>query len=167
MEKAHWPKLKKCIKSCILKMISNTSFMMKASLAFYKTEQDISRLLKWSAGLCIFISCLGLLGLVMYITNTRTKEIGVRKVLGASVTQLVTLLSKDFIALVLVAFLIALPVAWWAMNNWLQDFVYRTSLSWWVFAVTGAGMILIAMLILSIRTIKSAIENPVNSLRTE
>ncbi|MGZ5219329.1 MAG: ABC transporter permease [Chitinophagaceae bacterium] len=134
---------------------------------FYKKEQDISRLLKWSAGLCIFISCLGLLGLVMYITNTRTKEIGVRKVLGASVMQIVSLLSKDFIALVLVAFLIALPVAWWAMNNWLQDFVYRTSLSWWLFAATGAGMILIAMLILSIRTVKSAIENPVRSLRTE
>jgi len=142
-------------------------FYDESIAGFYKTERDISRLLKWSAGLCIFISCLGLLGLVMYITNTRTKEIGVRKVLGASVTQLVTLLSKDFIALVLVAFLIALPIAWWAMNNWLQDFVYRTSLSWWVFAVTGAGMILIAMLILSIRTIKSAIENPVKSLRTE
>ena len=135
--------------------------------SFYKTEQNISRLLTWSAGLCIFISCLGLLGLVMYITNTRTKEIGVRKVLGASVVQIVSLLSKDFVALVLVAFLIALPLAWWAMNNWLQDFVYRTSLSWWVFAITGAGMILIAMLILSIRTIKSAIENPVKSLRTE
>lgn len=142
-------------------------FYDESIASFYKTEQDISRLLKWSAGLCIFISCLGLLGLVMYITNTRTKEIGVRKVLGASVTQLVTLLSKDFIALVLVAFMIALPVAWWVMNNWLQDFVYRTSLSWWVFAVTGGGMILIAMLILSIRTIKSAIENPVKSLRTE
>jgi ABC-type antimicrobial peptide transport system permease subunit len=134
---------------------------------FYKKEQDISRLLKWSAGLCIFISCLGLLGLVMYITNTRTKEIGVRKVLGASVMQIVSLLPRDFVALVLVAFLIALPLAWWAMNNWLQDFVYRTSLSWWLFAVTGAGMIVIAMLILSIRTIKSAVENPVKSLRTE
>lgn len=134
---------------------------------FYKEEQNISRLLKWAAGLCIFISCLGLLGLVMYITNTRTKEIGVRKVLGASVTQIVALLSKDFVSLVLVAFLITSPVAWWFMHNWLQDFVYRTSLSWWVFAVTGAGMILIAMLILSIRTVKSAIENPVKSLRTE
>ena len=134
---------------------------------FYKTEQNISRLLKWSAGLCIFISCLGLLGLVIYITNTRTKEIGVRKVLGASVAQIVALLSKDFIALVLVAFLIAFPVAWWVMKNWLQDFVYRTSLSWWVFAVTGSGMVLIAMCILCIRTIKSAIENPVKSLRTE
>ncbi len=142
-------------------------FYDESIAGFYKTEQNISRLLTWSAGLCIFISCLGLLGLVMYITNTRTKEIGVRKVLGASVAQIVSLLSKDFISLVLVAFLIALPVAWWSMNNWLQDFVYRTSLSWWVFAVTGAGMILIAMLILSIRTIKSAIENPVKSLRTE
>ena len=136
-------------------MISNISFMMKALPTFYKTEQNISRLLKWSAGLCIFISCLGLLGLVMYITNTRTKEIGVRKVLGASVTQIVSLLSKDFLSLGLVAFLIALPVAWWVMNNWLQDFVYRTSLSWWVFAVTG-GNVVIAMLILSMRTIKSA-----------
>ncbi|HKZ64861.1 MAG TPA: ABC transporter permease, partial [Chitinophagaceae bacterium] len=114
-------------------------FYDESIAGFYKTEQDISRLLKWSAGLCIFISCLGLLGLVMYITNTRTKEIGVRKVLGASVTQIVALLSKDFVSLVLVAFLITLPVAWWFMHNWLQDFVYRTSLSWWVFAVTGAG----------------------------
>lgn len=142
-------------------------FYDESIAGFYKTEQNISRLLKWSAGLCIFISCLGLLGLVMYITNSRTKEIGVRKVLGASVTQLVSLLSKDFLALVLVAFLITLPLAWWAMHDWLQDFVYRTSLSWWVFAATGAGMMLIAMLILSIRTIKSAIENPVKSLRTE
>lgn len=142
-------------------------FYDESIAAFYKTEQNISRLLKWSAGLCIFISCLGLLGLVMYITNTRTKEVGVRKVLGASVMQIVSLLSKDFIALVIVAFLITLPLAWWAMYNWLQDFVYRTSLSWWVFAATGAGMIGIAMLILSIRTIKSAIENPVKSLRTE
>ncbi len=134
---------------------------------FYKTEQNISRLLKWSAGLCIFISCLGLLGLVMYITNTRTKEIGVRKVLGASVAQIVSLLSKDFLTLVVVAFLITLPVAWWVMNNWLQDFVYRTSLSWWVFAATVVGMLAIAMLILSARTIKSAVANPVKSLRTE
>lgn len=142
-------------------------FYDESIASFYKAEQNISRLLKWSAGLCIFISCLGLLGLVMYITNTRTKEIGVRKVLGASVAQIVSLLSKDFIALVIIAFLIALPIAWWAMNNWLQDFVYRTSLSWWVFAVTGGGMLVIAMLILSIRTIKSAVENPVKSLRAE
>jgi predicted permease len=143
------------------------TFYDESIAKFYTTEQNISRLLKWSAGLCMFISSLGLLGLVMYITNTRTKEIGVRKVLGASVAQIVALLSKDFVLLVVIAFLITLPVAWWFMHNWLQDFVYRTSLSWWIFAITGAGMIVIAMLILSIRTIRSAIENPVKSLRAE
>lgn len=142
-------------------------FYDESIAAFYKTEQDLSRLLKWAAGLCIFISCLGLLGLVIYITNTRTKEIGVRKVLGASAAQIVSLLSKDFIILVLVAFIITLPLAWWMMHQWLQDFAYRTSLNWWVFGITGAGMVLLAMLILSIRTIRSAMANPVHSLRTE
>jgi putative ABC transport system permease protein len=135
--------------------------------SFYKKEQDISRLLNWSAGLCIFISCLGLLGLVIYTTNTRTKEICVRKVLGASVTQIVSLLTKDLLSLVLLAFVIASPVAWFVMNKWLQDFVYRTSISWWVFAICGAGMMLIAVILLAIRTIKAAIANPVKSLRTE
>lgn len=145
----------------------NYKFYDESIAAFYKSEQNISRLLRWSAGLCIFISCLGLLGLVIYITNTRTKEIGVRKVLGASVTQIVSLLSKDFVILVMIAFLITLPLAWWAMNQWLQDFVYRTTLSWWIFAITGAGMVLLALLILSFRTIRSAMENPVHTLRDE
>ncbi len=145
----------------------NYTFYDESIAAFYKTEQDISRLLKWSAGLCIFISCLGLLGLAIYITNTRTKEIGVRKVLGASVVQIVSLLSKDFIVLVMIAFIIVLPLAWWAMQHWLQDFVYRTSLSWWIFAITGMGMVLVALLVLSIRTIRSAMNNPVRSLRSE
>lgn len=135
--------------------------------AFYKKEQDTARLLKWSAGLCIFISCLGLLGLVMYTTNTRTKEIGVRKVLGASVLQIVSLLSKDLVSLVLIAFVIAAPLAWFAMNKWLQDFVYRTQISWWIFAVCGISMLVIAVIVLSIRTIKAAMANPVKSLRTE
>lgn len=142
-------------------------FFDESIAAFYKAEQNISRLLKWASGLCIFISCLGLMGLAMFITNTRTKEIGVRKVLGASVIQIIALLSKGFIALVLVAFLIALPISWWAMNNWLGDFQYRTSLSWWLFAATGIGMVLIALLILSLRTIRSATANPVRSLRSE
>ena len=144
-----------------------SNFYDESIASFYKEEKNISRLLTWSAGLCVFISCLGLLGLVIFITNTRTKEIGVRKVLGASVLQVVTLLSKDFVSLVLIAFVITLPLAWWAMYNWLQDFVYRTTLSWWVFGLTGAGMLIIAMIILSIRTIKSASANPVKSLRTE
>lgn len=134
---------------------------------FYKTEQDIARLLKWATALCIFISCLGLLGLVIYVTNARTKEIGVRKVLGASVLQLVRLISRDFLVLVLVAFIVVVPLAWWAMSSWLQDFAYRTSISWWIFAVTGLGMLLIAISILAARTIKAAMVNPVNSLRTE
>ena len=142
-------------------------FFDETIAAFYKKEQDVSRLLKWSAGLCIFISCLGLLGLVIYTTNTRTKEIGVRKVLGASVVQIVSLLSKDLLSLVLIAFVIATPLAWLAMNNWLQDFAYRTNISWWVFAACGISMLAIALVLLSIRTIRAALTNPVKSLRTE
>lgn len=135
--------------------------------AFYEKEQDVSRLLKWAAGLCIFISCLGLLGLVIYTTNSRVKEIGVRKVLGASLSQLVALLSKDLISLVLIAFIIASPVAWWAMNTWLQNFAYRTSIAWWVFATCGLGMLAIAFIVLGIRTVRAAAANPVKNLRTE
>lgn len=142
-------------------------FFDETIAAFYKKEQDISKLLKWSAGLCIFISCLGLLGLVIYTTNTRTKEIGVRKVLGASVTQIISLLSKDLASLVLIAFIIASPLAWLAMNKWLQDFVYRTHISWWVFAACGISMMVIAIVVLCIRTIRAAVANPVKSLRTE
>jgi len=145
----------------------NPVFFDESIAAFYKTEQNVARLLRWSSGLCIFISCLGLLGLAIFITNSRTKEIGVRKVLGASVVQIVSLLSRDFIALVLVAFMITLPIAWWVMNNWLRDFAYRTGLSWWIFAITGGGMIVVAMIILGFRTLRSALENPVKSLRTE
>ena len=145
----------------------NYKFFDKTIAAFYKEEQDISRLLKWSAGLCIFISCLGLLGLVIYTTNTRTKEIGVRKALGASVTQIVSLLSKDLVSLVLIAFVIAAPLAWLAMNTWLEDFAYRTNISWWVFAACGISMLMIAIVLLSIRTIRAALTNPVKSLRTE
>jgi ABC-type antimicrobial peptide transport system permease subunit len=118
-------------------------------------------------GLTIFISCLGMLGLVMYTTTQRTKEIGIRKVLGASVSQIMTLLSRDFIKLVALAFLISTPLAWWAINKWLEDFEFRTSVSWWVFAVSGVGMILIALITLSAQTIRSATANPVNNLRTE
>ncbi|TAL40395.1 MAG: FtsX-like permease family protein, partial [Chitinophagaceae bacterium] len=143
------------------------NFFDETIAAFYKKEQDVSRLLKWSAGLCIFISCLGLSGLVIYTTNTRTKEIGVRKVLGASVVQIVSLLSKDLLSLVLIAFVIATPLAWLAMNNWLQDFAYRTNISWWVFAACGVSMLAIALVLLSIRTIRAALSNPVKSLRTE
>lgn len=143
------------------------SFFDESIARFYKKEQDTISLLKWSTGLTIFISCLGLLGLVIYTTTQKRKEIGVRKVLGASVTQIVTLLSKDLISLVLIAFLIAAPLSWLVMNKWLQDFAYRTNISWWVFAVCGISILVFAFIILGIRTVKAAIENPVKSLRTE
>ncbi len=143
------------------------SFVDEDIAKFYKKEQDIARLLNWSAGLAVFISCLGLLGLVIYTTTQRVKEIGVRKVLGASVSQIVTLLSKDFLQLVMLAFIISAPLAWWAMNKWLEDFAYRTTISWWVFAVCGVSMMFIALLTLGVQTVRSATANPVKSLRTE
>jgi putative ABC transport system permease protein len=134
---------------------------------YYKAEQNISSLLKWATGLAIFISCLGLLGLVMYTTNLRTKEIGVRKVLGASVTQIVSILSKDFLVLVLIAFLVAAPAAWWAMHKWLENFAYRTPVNLWLFLGAGMLTVFIALLTISFQTFKAASANPVNSLRTE
>jgi len=134
---------------------------------FYEGEQHTSTLLSWATGLAIIISCLGLLGLVIYTTNQRTKEIGVRKVLGASVVQIVSLISKDFLKLVGLAFLIAAPLAWWGMNKWLQNFAYHAQLSAWLFASAGIAIILVAILTLSFQTIKAAVANPVKSLRTE
>lgn len=145
----------------------NYTFFDESIAKFYKKEKDIVSLLNWSTALAVFISCLGLLGLVTYTTTQRVKEIGVRKVLGASVSQIITLLSKDFLQLVMFAFIIAAPLAWWAMNSWLRDFAYRTSISWWIFAVCGVSMIVLAIVVLGIRTIKAANANPVKSLRTE
>jgi hypothetical protein len=134
---------------------------------YYESEKNISGLLKWATGLAIFISCLGLLGLVIYTTTQRTKEIGVRKVLGASVSQIVALLSKDFLGLILLAFLVAVPLSWMAMHKWLENFAYRTEISWWIFVAAGAVMITIALLTLGFQTIKAALANPVKNLRTE
>ena len=121
----------------------------------------------WATGLAIFISCLGLLGLVMYITNQKTKEIGIRKVIGATITQIIMLLSKDFLKLLVFAFLIAVPLAWWGAYKWLQNFAYKTTVSWWVFVAGGAVMFIMALLVLIVRTFKAASANPVESLRTE
>ena len=134
---------------------------------YYTAEQNISKLLMWATGLAIFISSLGLLGLVTYITNQRTKEIGVRKVIGASITQIISLLSKDFLKLVFVAFVIAVPIAWWAGYKWLENFAYKTNISAWIFIAGGAIMFIMALLILCIRTFRAASANPVKSLRTE
>ncbi|MBL7763803.1 MAG: FtsX-like permease family protein, partial [Chitinophagaceae bacterium] len=143
------------------------SFFDENLRKYYEAEQNISTLLIWSTGLAIFISCLGLLGLVIYTTTQRTKEIGVRKVLGASVPNIVALISKEFILLVIIAFIIAAPLAWLGMNKWLENFAYRTAISWWIFIAAGLSMVLIALITLAFQTIKAAIANPVKSLRTE
>ena len=133
----------------------------------YKAEHTVSKLSKYFAFLAIFISCLGLFGLVTFTAQQRVKEIGIRKVLGASVSGIVRMLSKDFIKLVLLAAVIAFPVAWWAMNRWLGDFAYRVHIGWWVFVASGIAAMLIALLTVSFQAIKSAIASPVKSLRTE
>jgi putative ABC transport system permease protein len=133
----------------------------------YKAEERFGRLFLDFAALAIFISCLGLLGLSSYSTLQRTKEIGVRKVLGASVGSIVNLLSLDFIKLVLLAFVIATPVAWLGMHTWLRDFAYRTPIGWWIFALSGMTATLIAFGTICVQAIKAALANPVKSLRTE
>ncbi len=143
------------------------SFMDDLIKRFYEQEKKIALLLQWATGLAILISCLGLLGLVIHTTERRTKEIGIRKVLGASLTQLNFLLCKEFLVLVGIAFLLAVPIAWYGLHNWLQDFAYKTDLSWWVFLLGGVAMVFVALLVTSIRTIAAANANPVESLRTE
>ncbi len=133
----------------------------------YKSEQVVSSLSNYFAFLAIFISCLGLLGLAMFTSQQRTKEIGIRKVLGASASSIFGLLSKEFLFLVLIAFIIASPLAWYAMNKWLQDYVYRIDISWWMFLVAGAIAIIITLFTVSFQAIKAAFANPVKNLRTE
>ncbi|HET9280131.1 MAG TPA: ABC transporter permease [Flavitalea sp.] len=133
----------------------------------HKQESKFQHMFTYLTIVAIVIACLGLFGLASFTAEQRTKEIGIRKVLGASVRGLVSLLSKDFLKLVAIAIAIATPIAWYFMNHWLQDFVYRVSLSWWVFAVAGISAIFIALLTVSYQAIKAAIANPVKSLRTE
>ncbi|HEY8969430.1 MAG TPA: FtsX-like permease family protein, partial [Puia sp.] len=133
----------------------------------YLSEQVTSRLSVLFAVLAIIISCLGLLGLVMFAAEQRVKEIGIRKVLGASLSQIIGLFAKDFMQLVLIAFLIAGPLGWYAMNSWLRDFAYRISISWWIFGLSGAVALLIALLTVSHQALRAATANPIKSLRTE
>lgn len=134
---------------------------------YFKSETLIGKLAGVFATLAIIISCLGLFGLAAYTSERRTKEIGIRKVLGASVAGMARLLSKDFLILVLISCLVAFPVAWWMMHNWLQSFEYRVAISWWIFLAAGLAAILIALLTVSFQAIKAAITNPVKSLRSE
>lgn len=142
-------------------------FLDESYGAMYKSEQKLGSLIWIFTLMAIFIGCMGLFGLAAFSAEQRVKEIGIRKVLGASVFSITGLLSKNFVMLVLISSLIAFPIAWWAMNKWLQDFSYRISITWWVFLVAGAVAILIAIITVSFQTIRAAIANPVKSLRTE
>jgi putative ABC transport system permease protein len=143
------------------------SFLDEHFSKIYKTELQLSRVTNIAAGLSIFIACLGILGLISIIIQQRVKEIGIRKVLGASVGNIIFLFSKGVLQLVFIALIIAFPISWWAMNNWLQDFAYRINIGWWAFAVAGFSALLIALITVSFHAIKAAIANPVKSLRTE
>jgi putative ABC transport system permease protein len=142
-------------------------FLNESFDEMYRTEQRVGKIALIFSVLAIFIACLGLFGLATFLAEQRTKEIGIRKVLGASVQGIVQMLSKDFIKLVAIAFVFATPLAWWAMHNWLQDFAYRISIEWWMFVVAGLAALIIALITVSFQAIKAALANPVKSLRTE
>ncbi|MCY7353007.1 MAG: ABC transporter permease [Cytophagaceae bacterium] len=133
----------------------------------FRTERQLGQVFVAASLVAILIACLGIFGLAAFAAQQRTKEIGVRKVLGASVTSIVALLSKDFLKLVFIAILIACPVAWWGMNRWLQDFAYKIDIEWWVFALAGGLAVGIALLTVSFQSVKAALMNPVKSLRSE
>ena len=135
--------------------------------ALYKSEARLYSLFKIFSVLAMLISCLGLWGLITFAAQQRIKEIGVRKVLGASVPNIVSLLTKDFLILVCIAIAIAAPLAYWGVHKWLQDFAYRIHIGWMAFAIAGAAAILIALITVSFQAIKAALANPVKSLRTE
>ena len=143
------------------------TFLDEHFAKMYESDKQVSVVMSILAGLAIFIACLGLFGLATFTAQRRTKEIGIRKVVGASVFQITALLSKDFLKLVLVAFIIATPIAWIGMSKWLEDFAYRINISIWVFIWAGVSAMLIALLTIGYQSIKAAVANPVNSLRSE
>jgi ABC-type antimicrobial peptide transport system permease subunit len=143
------------------------TFLNDEIAQLYDQERKTEWLMNIAMTIAIFISCMGLFGLGMFTAQRRTKEIGIRKVLGATVANIIVMLSKDFVVLVLVALLIASPIAWYLSNQWLQDFAYRTKVSAWLFIVAGAFAVVIALVTVSVQAIKAAIANPVKSLRTE
>jgi len=143
------------------------SFMDTDFDRLYHAEQQTGQVFITFAVFAILIACLGLFGLVTYAAEQRTREIGIRKVLGASVSSIVSLISKEFTMLVGIAALIAFPAAWWAMYKWLGTFAYRTEISWWIFPLAGVVAFAIALLTVSIQTMRAALANPVKSLRSE
>jgi putative ABC transport system permease protein len=143
------------------------TFLDKKFEAQYREDTQFGQAFQLFTGLAIFIAALGLFGLTSYTILQRKKEIGIRKVSGASVLQILALLNKDFLKLVGIAFVIAVPISWYVMSRWLQEFAYQTTLSWWIFAVAGFAAFTIALISVSFQAIKAAVANPVNSLRSE
>ncbi|MGB3619436.1 MAG: FtsX-like permease family protein, partial [Catalinimonas sp.] len=142
-------------------------FLDEAFDAQYRAEERFGQLFLLFAGLAIFIACLGLLGLVAYTLQQRTREIGVRKALGATVTNIVVLVARDFTRLVAVASLIALPLAYWAMRRWLEDYAVRVDLSWWLLLLPAVLVLIVAVGTVSVQSLRAALANPVKSLRSE
>ncbi len=161
------PKIEAVFKKVIPSVPFDYDFIDQEYATKFAAEERIGTLAGVFAGLAIFISCLGLFGLAQFVTEQRTKEIGVRKVLGASVFNLWGLLSKDFLLLVSIGFGIAAPTAWYILNDWLQQYTYRTEITWWIFAAAGIGALTITLLTVSFQSVKAALMNPVKSLRSE
>ncbi|GAB3943988.1 ABC transporter permease [Spirosoma harenae] len=168
---AHLPETMRQLESVFRKDLPDSAFEFTFLDDFlntlYRSEQRTAQVVLVFSALAILIACLGLFGLAAFTAEQRTKEIGVRKVLGASVGSIVTLLSKDFLKLVVIAILIASPIAWYTMNQWLQDFAYKITIDWWIFALAGVLAVGVALLTVSFQSIKAALTNPVKSLRSE
>ncbi len=145
----------------------NYQFIDQKIASFYDGEVRLNKLLNWATGISIFISCLGLIGMISFIIQQKTKEIGIRKVLGASISGIILLLSTSFIKLIIISFAVASPIGYYFINNWLQRFTYKIDIQLWLFIVPGFTLLAISFLVLCIQSIKAALKNPVDSLRSE
>jgi putative ABC transport system permease protein len=143
------------------------SFLDQKFDDFYQKEKRWSNIVAWAGGICIFLACMGLVGLTSLAVINRSTEIGIRKVNGATISEVMAMLNRDFVKWVAIAFVVATPVAWYAMEKWLESFAYRTSLSWWIFALAGLMALGIALLTVSWQSWKAATRNPVEALRYE
>ena len=143
------------------------SFLDENNARQYRAEEGLAKIFLYAAFLTVLLSCMGLFGIAVLTITQRTKEIGIRKVLGASVGNIVGLLSKDFLRLVLVAFVIAAPLGWWLMNRWLQEYAFSVGIQWWIFLLAGVLAVAIALITLSIQSVRAALSNPVKALRSE